>query len=336
MSSVGLREVARRAGVSPGTVSNYLNHPAKVAPDTASRIRGVIDELGYVSNAAARTLRVGESNTIGHIAFEVGNPFFFDFARGVEDRAAEAGWSILIANSAASASREAAYLDLFESQRARGILISPVGDVEDRLVTLNERGIPTVVIDRQTDVQICSSVSIDDSVGGRLAVEHLLQQGRSRLMIVGGPLSLHTVSDRFRGASAAAERAAASLELREVEARTISVGRGIGEEIRSMRPEGRPDGVFAVNDLLAVGILHALLEDPAIRVPEDISIVGYDDIEFASDAVVPLTTIRRHGELFGRTALDLLNREIRDGGARRHEQIVFQPELIVRGSSRAV
>ncbi|GGM62108.1 LacI family DNA-binding transcriptional regulator [Microbacterium saperdae] len=334
MGAVGLREVAARANVSAGTVSNFLNHPGRVAPDTAARIRSAINDLGYVGNSAARTLRVGESRTIGHIAFEVGNPFFHDFARGVEERAAEAGYSVLIANSAASAEREASYLDLFESQRARGILLSPVGEVDSRVENLIRRGIPTVLIDRVADTSLCSSISVDDVAGGRMAVEHLLEQGRRRILFVGGPLAIDTVSDRLVGATSAIERVGdAALEVVEVGSRTIATGREIGRLIRERPAENRPDAIFAVNDLLAVGILHGVLEDPAIRIPEDIALVGYDDIDFAADAVVPLTSVRRHGELFGRTALDLLQREIARGDDVRHERVVFQPELVARRST---
>ncbi len=336
MTTIGLRDVAAHANVSAGTVSNYLNHPDRVAPDTAARIQAAINALGYVGNSAARTLRVGESRTIGHIAFEVGNPFFFDFARGVEERAAEAGFSVLIANSAGSEERESSYIDLFESQRARGILLSPVGRTDNRVANLIERGIPTVLIDRTADTALCSSVSIDDVAGGRLAAEHLLEQGRRRLLFVGGPLTIDTVSDRLVGATQAVERVGgASLEVIDVASRTIAMGRRIGEQIRERRGAERPDGIFAVNDLLAVGILHGLLDDRTIRVPHDIALVGYDDIEFASDAVIPLTSVRRHGELFGRTALDLLQREIAKGPDARHERVVFQPELAARRSSLA-
>lgn len=334
MSTVGLREVAVRADVSPGTVSNFLNHPERVASATADRIRAAIRELNYVSNSAARQLRVGESTTIGHLAFEVGTPRFVDFARGAEERAAEAGYSVLIANSSGSSAREDSYLDLFESQRVRGVLLSSAGALSPRVAALSKRGIPVVAIGTRADTRVCSSVSIDDITGGRLAARHLLDVGRRRLLVVGGSFDTETIADRLDGArQAVAAVRGARLEVLEVPRRTIAAGREIGDEIRRRPRSERPDGIFAVNDLLAIGILHGLLEGSKLRVPEDVALVGYGDIDFAADAVVPLTSVRWRAEFFGRTALDLLLQEIARGPDAEHDRVVFQPELVVRRSS---
>ncbi|SEE97527.1 LacI family DNA-binding transcriptional regulator [Ruania alba] len=334
MSAVGIREVAAQSQVSPGTVSNFLNHPDKVAPETAARIRAAIAALGYVGNSAARQLRIGASTTIAHLALEVGTPGFADFAQGVEERASEIGYSVLIANSGGSTAREASYLDLFESQRVRGILLSAVGAHTDRVVRLAERGIPTVAVGRRADTATCSSVSIDDEEGGRLAVEHLLQIGCRRIMVIGGPFDIETIADRLEGAQQAVSAVSgAEIEIVEVGARSITAGRAAGEMLRSRPAEDRPDGVFAVNDLLAVGILHALTEEGSVRVPEDVALVGYGDIEFAADAVIPLTSIRRQSDMFGRTALDLLHQEIAQGPGGRHHRVAFHPELVVRQST---
>ncbi|PSL00342.1 LacI family transcriptional regulator [Haloactinopolyspora alba] len=320
--------------MSSGTVSNFLNRPDKVAPETSARIRAAVRELGYVGNGAARQLRVGESTTIAHLALEVGTPSFSDFAKGIEERATEAGYSVLTANSTGSVERETSYLDLFESQRVRGILLSAVGSHDQRIVKLADRGIPTVVVGKRVDTSTCSSVSIDDVAGGQLAVEHLQKIGRRRIAVVGGPFDIETVADRLDGARRAlAHVRDAKLDVAETTDRTITVGRCIGEEIRRRPKADRPDGIFAVNDLLAIGILHALLEEPSIRVPEDIAIVGYDDIEFAADAVIPLTSVRRQSELLGRTALDLLHQDMSRGATTKHQRVVFQPELVVRRST---
>lgn len=332
MSGVGIREVAARSRVSPGTVSNFLNHPDKVAPETGARIREAIAGLGYVGNSAARQLRVGASTTIAHLALEVGTPGFADFAEGVEERANEIGYSVLIAHSAGSVEREVSYLNLFESQRVRGILLSAAGAHADRVARLAERGIPTVAVGRRADTALCSSVSIDDEGGGRLAVEHLLQIGRRRIMVVGGPFDIETIADRLEGArQAVAAFPNAQIEILEVETRSIAAGRAVGESLQSRPAKDRPDGVFAVNDLLAVGILHAV--QGSLRVPEDIAVVGYGDIAFAADAVIPLTSVRRQSEMFGRTALDLLHQEITQALGNRHHRVAFDPELVVRQSS---
>ena len=137
--AVSVREVAAAASVSVGTVSNVLNRPEKVAPDTVARVMAAIDELGFVRNDAARQLRAGRSRSIGLVVLDVRNPFFTEVARGAEDRAAEDGMTILLGNSDENADRERSYLDLFEEQRVHGVLISPLGDDESRLQRLRRR-----------------------------------------------------------------------------------------------------------------------------------------------------------------------------------------------------
>ncbi|MES1212479.1 MAG: LacI family DNA-binding transcriptional regulator, partial [Leifsonia sp.] len=179
-TTTSIRDVAERAGVSVGTVSNVLNNPAKVSPASVTRVLAAIEALGYVRNDAARQLRAGRSTTIGLIVLDVRNPFFTDLARGAEDEASRHSLSVILGNSDEDSGREAAYLDLFEEQRVHGVLISPYGDVGPRLARLRSRGTPAVLVDRMSDDERFSSVSVDDVAGGRLAVRHLLETGRSR------------------------------------------------------------------------------------------------------------------------------------------------------------
>jgi len=331
MSSVTIRDVADRAGVSPGTVSNYFHRRSKLGPETITRVAEAIDELGYVGNGAARMLRRGESTTLGHLTLEVGNPFFASVAEGVEQAGEAAGYSVFLANSGGSLHREQRYLDLFELQRIRGLVLSSVEDPADRIRALKERGIPSVVVDQVADPELCGSIIVDDELGGWLAVEHLTSIGRSRPAFVGGPTGLGTVASRLRGAENAASAAGARLEVIEENSRTIAAGRSVGEAIAARRPPERPDSIFAVNDLVAIGIMHGLMHN-GIRVPDDIAIVGYDDIDFAADAVIPLTSVRRPGEEFGRAAVDLLLALI-EGDGEVQRQVVFTPELIRRDST---
>ena len=330
--SVSVKDVAARAGVSVGTVSNVLNRPGKVSPDTVLRVQAAIDALGFVRNDAARQLRVGHSRSIGLVVLDVGNPFFTDVARGAERRAAESDLSVLLGNSDDDSSREARYLDLFEQQRVYGVLITPVDDVRNRLDRLRERGIHAVLVDRPSDGGDFSSVAVDDVGGGYLAVRHLLDTGRRRIAFVGGPTATRQVSDRLTGARrAVAEEPDASLEVIETAALTVFEGRAAGEQLRSRAAANRPDAVFAANDLLAMGVLQALVMLAGVSVPEDVAIIGYDDIDFASAAVVPLSSIRQPSELIGRRAVELLLGAIEE--RRPSEQVTFQPELIVRHST---
>ena len=336
MASISVRDVAVAAGVSVGTVSNVLNRPDKVSSDSVARVQQAIADLGFVRNDAARQLRAGRSRSIGMIVLDVANPFFTDLARGAEDRAAEDGLSVLLGNSDENIDREGVYLDLFEQQRVLGVLVSPVGDVADRLTRLRRRGTPTGLVDRQTDDENFSSVAVDDVAGGYLATSHLIAIGRRRLAFVGGPGSIRQVQDRLRGARAAvAENEGVTLEVLETESLSVLQGRVVGDVIVARPVADRPDGVFAANDLLAMGVLQALNMQGDVHVPGDVALIGYDDIGFAAAAVVPLSSIRQPSVLMGFTALDLLLREAAGGEDFAHEHIVFDPELIVRASSGA-
>jgi LacI family transcriptional regulator len=330
--SASIRDVAERAGVSVGTVSNVLNHRERVTPDSVRRVNEAIAALGYVRNDAARQLRAGRSTTVGLVVLDVRNPFFTEIARGAEREADKHGLSVILANSDEDVAREARYLDLFEQQRVRGILISPYQQVGPRLRELRDRGMPAVLVDRRSEDEGFSSVSVDDERGGYLAARHLLDGGRRRLLYTGGPLDMRQIDDRRRGARRAVdETAGASLEILPATASQVAEGRLAGDEIASRPAAHRPDAVFCANDLGALGVLQSLSAH-GIRVPDDIALIGFDDIDFAAAAVVPLSSVRQPSLLMGETALRILVEES-DDRSRAPEQVVFEPELVVRAST---
>lgn len=331
--TVSVRDVAQLARVSVGTVSNVLNRPEKVSPDTVERVQAAIQQLGFVRNDVARQLRVGRSRTIGLVVLDVRNPFFTDLARGAEERAAEANLSVLLGNSDEDADREAAHLDLFEEQRVFGVLISPLANAMPRIERLRTHGIPAILVDRADEDLSFSSVAVDDVAGGELAVRHLLELGRRRIAFLGGPMDIRQVADRLTGARrAVAQVPGATLEVLATEGQTVLAGRAAGERIRERSRADRPDAVFAANDLLAVGALQALVMAASVAVPDEIALIGYDDIDFASATVVPLSSIRQPSMLIGRRAVELLLREAADPQTPR-EHVVFQPEIVAREST---
>ncbi|MCE7481192.1 LacI family transcriptional regulator [Microbacterium profundi] len=330
--AVSVRDVAVAASVSVGTVSNVLNRPDKVAAETVARVLAAIEELGFVRNDAARQLRAGRSRSIGLVVLDAGNPFFADVARGAETRAQEDGLSVLLGNSDDDASREAGYLDLFREQRVNGVLITPASGTTDKLARMQDAGTPVVLVDHEIPGSRFCSVSVDDVEGGYLAVRHLLEIGRRRIAFIGGPASIAQVANRLRGARRAVdERADASLEVIEMPALTVLNGRAAGEAL--VERAVRPDAIFAANDLLAVGLLQAFSMFNTLRVPEDIALIGYDDIDFASATVVPLSSIRQPAQLIGHTAVELLLRSISDPDGDYERNVRFRPELVVRQST---
>ncbi|MBN9197991.1 MULTISPECIES: LacI family DNA-binding transcriptional regulator [Microbacterium] len=331
--AVSVRDVAEAAGVSVGTVSNVLNRPDKVSAETVARVHRAIDLLGFVRNDAARQLRAGRSRSIGLVVLDMRNPFFTEVARGAEERASTDDLTVLMANSDEKQDREDRHVELFEEQRVFGMLVTPVYDSVPKLRAVRDRGTPTVLVDRESRDGSFASVAVDDLAGGTLAASHLLDVGRRRLMFVGGPVSIRQVADRLEGAQGAvAAHGGASLEFVGTRALTVEEGRVAGAQILARPVSARPDAIFAANDLLALGLLQSLVMTASVRVPEDIALIGYDDIDFAAAAVIPLTSVRQPAVLMGTTAVELLLAAAESPGGPT-ERVVFGPELVVRSST---
>jgi LacI family transcriptional regulator len=330
--AAGIRDVAAAASVSVGTVSNVLNSPERVAPATVARVHAAIEKLGFVRNDAARQLRAGQSRCVGMLVLDVGNPFFTDVARSAERHAAQSNLVVLLGTSDDDPQRERTYLETFEEQRVFGLLISPVGEDLDRLLALHRRGVPVVLVDRDGAGTPFASVAVDDVAGGRLAVRHLCERGRNRIAYVGGPLGLRQVADRLAGARAAAgEYPGTTMEVVACDEPSVLAGRAAGERLCALPADRRPDAVFCANDLLAIGMLQALTSS-GVRVPDDIALIGYDDIDFARSAAVALSSIRQPSADIGVTAIDLLLAATEAPEADpRH--VVFLPELVARAST---
>ena len=234
---VSIREVAARAGVSLGTVSNVLNRPDVVAEPTRIRVQAAIKELGFIRNESARQLRAGRSRTIGLVVLDVANPFFTDVARGVEDEASEAGLAVILCNSDDQKAKESRYLEVLEEHRVQGILITPVAGADERLARLQRRGTPVVLVDSRSPSRGQCSVSVDDVLGGDLAVSHLLDAGHEQIAFVGGPLSIRQVADRHDGAVRALQRAGRSqddLHMFETPALNVAAGQRAGAELAGL------------------------------------------------------------------------------------------------------
>lgn len=330
-----IRDVARHAGVSAGTVSNVLNRPSYVNVDTRQRVLDSIAALGFVPQKAARQYRPGRERTLGLALADMGNPFFVDVALGAEAAAKELGVGVLIVQNGEDPSREEQNLDLLVQQRVHGIMITPVDERNPRLEHLVKKGVPVVYVDRISGNRPCCWLATDDFGGGRLAGDHLLERGHRRLAFVGDTSIARQVKHRHAGLLDAVKRAGLQptiVELIPAPTWTMSEGRAVGTEIIGRQPGDRPTAVFCANDMLALGLLQELSLH-GIRVPEDVAIVGFDDLEWAGAATVPLSSVRQPRDLLGRTAVRMVLDEIEQGSSHVHEHVLFRPELVIRESS---
>ncbi|WP_335983044.1 MULTISPECIES: LacI family DNA-binding transcriptional regulator [Streptomycetaceae] len=335
---VGIKDVARQAGVSVGTVSNVINRPDLVSEETRDRVQSVIKQLGYVRSESARQLRAGQSRIMALLVLDMGNPFFVDVARGAESAAREAELGVMLCNSGQSASEEATYISLFAEQRVRGVLLTPADPTGASLELLRQQNVPFVLVDRGAgEADDGCSVSVDDTIGGALAGRHLVSAGHRTIAYISGPPHLQQVKDRRDGMlQALAEAGLGPEALLEIPAQRLDVAAGRDAASRLLGLAQRPTAVFCANDLLALGVLQVVYA-AGIAVPRDLAIVGYDDIEFAAAAVVPLTSVRQPAAEMGRMAAELLLEETGPRAAlHQHQRAVLLPELVVRGSSLPV
>lgn len=332
-----IKDVAALAGVSVGTVSKVLNHPDTVRASTRAHVAQVIADLGFVPNGSARQLKAGRSSIVAFLAIDTANPFFADVARGVEEEIRRRGLSLFLCNSDQSAERESEYLANLTELRVRGVLITAINLDNPRIRQIRDSGSAVVIVDRVLDADALDwcAVGVDDVAGGDLAVEHLIERGHRRFAYIGGPRELRQVADRLRGAELAVERAGldpASLTVLQTNGLDVAEGRRAGERLLGVASIRRPTAAFCANDLVAVGLLQHLTMH-GVRVPDDVAIVGYDDIHWAAASAVPLTSVAQPRHLLGRTAAQLLLGEADGDGSHEHRQVVFTPELIAREST---
>ncbi|MFI7614255.1 LacI family DNA-binding transcriptional regulator [Nonomuraea terrae] len=333
MAMVSIKDVAARAGVSPGTVSNVLNRPDKVAPATRERVEAAIDEMGFVRHGSASTLRAGHSRTIGLSVIDIGNPFFTEVAAGVEDVVSELGYAVILGNSAGSPDKEDRNLRVLAEHRVRGVLITPSGEDPSRIDRLREHGISVVLVDHPAHRPDQCAVAVDDVAGGRAAVAHLLAKGARSLAYVTGPLTIRQCVERREGAKVAMRAAGLAPEdLKVVETATMTARAG-EKAAADLVADGLPEAVFCANDLLALGVLRALLRS-GVRVPDDVALMGYDDIDFAAASAVSLSSMRQPTYQLGRIATELLLDECDNPDTHAHQHIMFQPELVARESTQ--
>jgi LacI family transcriptional regulator len=327
-----IRDVAAEAQVSLGTVSNVLNRSNSVAPDKRQRVLDAIETLGFVRHAGAALMRGGKAPAIGLVALDIRNPFFTELARGAEDAARESGRLLILCNSDENADQERNYLEVLGEQRVLGVLISPVDESNETLQWLRDRGTAVVLLGRRRH-DYCS-VRVDDVRGGELAADHLLELGHRRLAYVTAPLSIDQYQDRLTGVYRALSRRG----LAEDSCQVIEVGSlgtaAEGQTASTRLHEQYPDvtGVACGNDLLALGVVAGLVRQ-GVRVPEQVSVVGFDNIEMAEQNPLPLTTIHQPKTELGRVATMLLLDEALRGTDHAHREVMFQPELVIRDTT---
>lgn len=304
MANATIRDVARLAEVSLGTVSNYLNGNKRVADRTRARIDDAVEKLEFVPNSAVRVLHGHRSHVLAFIVPDGTNPFFREVARGIEDVAVSRGHVVVSCNTEGDPMREQHYVKALSEMRVRAAIAVASPTTDSLLSKIKRTGARAVMLGSPTADRF-SSIVVDDRLGGRLAMEHLLALGRKGVVLLGGPGAAPQIRERLAGYQDAIRAAGSDLiELRRIDAASGSVAdrSAAAREVLTLSPT--PDAVVCANDMLALALETEAIR-AGVRVPDDLAIVGYDDIEPAAAAPIPLTTVHQPQYEIGRRAAEL-------------------------------
>jgi LacI family transcriptional regulator len=332
MTHVTIKDVARRAGVSVATVSCVLNKTRWVSPELTERVLAAVEETGYYPDGNARGLRSKRTATIGLIVPDNANPFFAEIAKGVEDAGFAAGFSVILCNSNAMLERELAYIDLLLSKRVDGVIFAPTTPSIEPARRMVDLGIPVVVFYRQAGDLDLDSLRIDNQAAGYMVTHHLIELGHCDIACI-RPLSTETASGRrvdgYLQALAEAGQEAHPDLMPQGDNRMSGGERAAAALLAAGRPFS---AIFAANDAMAIGAIR-VLRDAGLRVPEDVSVAGFDDIALARYSEPPLTTVAQPRQEAGALAVQRILERIEKRHSGGPREFVLPTRLVERQST---
>jgi len=327
-------DIAREAGVSIATVSQVINGKGKISEKRRAEIMEIMERLHYQPSAIAAALTGKQTYTLGLLVPDISNPYFAELARAVEDRSRQLGYSVVICSTDNKDERVERYLNLLQQKRVDGMMIGTGIDNAEILSPLLQQSIPVALIARHMPSLSVHTVTIDDILGGTLAAEHLLELGHTRVAVLSEPSKVSSSQERVRGFREALIKAGYTLEPTQIRESAADLSSAKKEALLLLREDDHPTGLFCCNDIQAIGALQAAKE-LGLRVPEDVSIIGFDNTILASVTSPPLTTVAQPIEELGHRAVDLLIEELKDE-RKEPQKIVLKPELVIRDSAGRV
>lgn len=334
MAQATIKDVADYAGVSRATVSRVLNNHPYVTEDVRARVEDAMRHLGYHPNRAARRLRAQSSDVLGLIVPDIQNPLFQSIVRGVEDAAYDCGMNVILCNTDDNPDKQEAYLRVMQAEQSAGLIVVPTHPGDGRvLAPVREAGIPIVFLDREVDDFEADTVRVDNVRGAYLAVRHLLSLGYKRIAAIAGTQYLTPGYERLRGYYDALNECGLPVDERLVKIGNFRIdgGRALAQEF--MQSPQPPEALFVSNNLMTLGALRGLHE-LGIVIPDQVALVGFDDMPWAGDLNPPLTAVAQPGYELGQQAVELLLKRLAQPDAP-YRKVIMQPHLVVRGSCGA-
>lgn len=326
-----ITDVAERAGVSTTTVSHVINRSRHVSDETRRRVEEAMAALHYRPNSLARSLRQGQSQTLGLIIPDSANPFFAEIGRTIEMSAFALGYSVIFCNTEGNLEREKFYTEVLEKKQVDGMIFVAAAENTEALRGLLVRGMPVVVIDRDLPDVETDTVLTNNRQGGYLATRHLLAHGHRRIACIGGPVNVHVTIQRVIGYRNALQEAGLPVDEQLIRYGDFHPESGRSLAAALLSSGEPPNGIFACNDLMALGVLRAAAER-SLRLPQDLAVVGFDDIELSAFMSPALSTIAQPKAELGRRAVEMLIERIRDR-TRPPRREILPMRLIARESS---
>jgi DNA-binding LacI/PurR family transcriptional regulator len=326
-----IKDVANRAGVSITTVSRILNNQPHVADELRERVLKAIDELDYRPSRVAQRLRATESNLVGVIFSDIANPFYIEALCSIEQALSQHGMSVLIGNANSDPKREEYFINLMQMEDIAGLIIAPTKEDSPALATASRLGLPVVVIDRRMSNMEVDTVLADNFKGAFLAVQHLTQLGHKRIGVVSGPLHLTSARERYTGYLQAMSDAQLAVETSLTRFGDYRQASGYTLTRELLETPDPPSALFIANNQMTIGAMNAI-HDGGWIIPDDVAVIGFDDLPWAVSLNPPLTTVAQPTFEIGTGAADLLMVRIANPD-RPSRTLVFETRLVVRESS---
>jgi len=323
-------DLAKELNLSTATISRALSRPEIVAPQTRTRVLDAVRRSGYQMNGIARSLRTQSTQTIGIIVSDICNPFFSAIVKAVEDVARTNGYTVLICNADEDGRNEEVAIRLFIERQVSGVIRCSAGANPSLLEALQQKSIPLIDLDRQSGPPNIDTVILNNALGASLGTRHLIELGHKRIAIVSGPLHLSNARDRLEGFRKTLRTARISIPRKYIEFGDFREASGYQAAERLLSLPFRPTAIFVANNEMMAGTLLAVRQRK-LKVPRELSLVGFDDARWARYLEPPLTVVSQPAERMGQKAAQLLLTRLH--GRATPQTVVFEPELIVRRSS---